>query len=1008
MTYQPLPGAPNAPQLNLAPFTLDQVPIGSSIICRVKADGVDASGDPTSITIETAPVLVTDSFVPANPVIQNLALTDLVVGDPVTATATISYEGGDLAQMEADGWSVEWNWSSQQSGGSFPFTVNLTYSQTTDYRYRSPDDGTNLRNIETKTITWTVGSNSLITHGTFLDGSPWVIDNGDLHLISVTPEPGVFIDTSPNFGREWVTNQTIINPDFGKVPSEYTGQQVTTYPTEQENNWPTAIDFVVRCDNNEPLYYTDDPIDQPKNRVPMYMLALDGRSGITSKEKATGSGLTDHVPIGEFYTAGEYQIWDRNTVKIENGDMILSSISHTDQTQMWGGFEREPLYDLLGCLTVVDQNRTGFFRPPVNWDPTDKLNRPFLQMRSDLDTFNFDYPPYGLRTESPDYETAKLEDWFDMDKRLNIDGATPIRLGGVRLMAAGTELDDTVQGWTRSYDVTWNEYASSEAMDIEIMYILSFDNNYPEDDRNKVRYALTQRGIDIYGGYRSLGKWNSPNGGHSEPYDWYLLFAYLTTLDDDIKSAIDGTVGNEDNGTLKSIDDYDSKLHNIGSNLGQRYKTDPNDIVHPCRINGLNIVEIGTDADGIPYVEVEPPLSNIIGQGNPHNRLYHVAGNDDRSTDGPGPSGLGTLGRWGMKNNQSEINRGKFIGFYVRGSGGIARVIDNEGTVNTQTDAYGGNWFTDTPQRFYLQKDVVSPSDTTVDIAPFVREDLDVDGGADRAYFTAVNYSDVLGSMAGDQHYLYASTRQQLMVPFAASVLGGRDNLPEYWQMIYDSSLKYWSDPILTNLVNDNHASGTSYQFQRVTTPINFGHLFGALIRKFSLNGELPAEWGSGRLWKFNNWPHDDNYTWLEISNNPIQNPTAFLETPASIVSNSGSVVEDSSGSFIQEGNLLHRFIRTVTEDGRDGFFINSIATKGLSYSQYVSGRSLYVWQAGADNPIELDLVEETAPTTNNLIWNQTWALPEKYKTWPNTTVSWAMTNKYNIFFADPQPPEPS
>jgi hypothetical protein len=76
MTYTTLTTT-SGPSLNLAPFTLDQVPIGSSIICRVNANGVDAGGNATNITIDTAPVLVTDSFVPANPVIQSLTLTDL-------------------------------------------------------------------------------------------------------------------------------------------------------------------------------------------------------------------------------------------------------------------------------------------------------------------------------------------------------------------------------------------------------------------------------------------------------------------------------------------------------------------------------------------------------------------------------------------------------------------------------------------------------------------------------------------------------------------------------------------------------------------------------------------------------------------------------------------------------------------------------------------------------------------------------------------------------------------
>ena len=85
-----------------------------------------------------------------------------------------------------------------------------------------------------RTVTWTIGSNSPIDHGVFLDNSPWVVDNGDIHLLATTPEEEnnmygeiVFNGEVGDFDAGWdfnldnpVTknyriNSTVINPYFG-------------------------------------------------------------------------------------------------------------------------------------------------------------------------------------------------------------------------------------------------------------------------------------------------------------------------------------------------------------------------------------------------------------------------------------------------------------------------------------------------------------------------------------------------------------------------------------------------------------------------------------------------------------------------------------------------------------------------------------------------------------------------------------------------------------------------
>jgi hypothetical protein len=79
------------------------------------------------------------------------------------------------------------------------------------------------------------------------------------------------------------------------------------------------------------------------------------------------------------------------------------------------------------------------------------------------------------------------------------------------------------------------------------------------DFRRKVRRTFAQRGIDVWGSFASTGKWTSPNGGHSEPYDWYALYALMNTGYQGIVDHFEGKVGSKSNGTYKSTD-HDSDI----------------------------------------------------------------------------------------------------------------------------------------------------------------------------------------------------------------------------------------------------------------------------------------------------------------------------------------------------------------------------------------------------------------------------------------------------------------
>lgn len=1084
MTFNRLPGAPDASSIDITEF-LSVAPVGSKIKCRVTADGFEGPDEPITIALDTQDVLIQEAAEPpsAVPVIDSVDILQASEGARAVAEALITYDG-DFA---ADGWSIEWNWSREveDSGGELPF-VDLTYSVTTDYKYRVNDESgfgflkSQPRNITTKTITWRIGSNNPIEHGTFLDGSPWVKDNGDLHLISVTPEPGLFTDRvrgeftegghdpavypggvkTFNPGhvrseRDWETNQTVINPDFGKSTTEYAGQQVLL-PNGEIRNWPYTdkSDWVTRCkttsdgNENEPVILGGDLSD------PRFMFPMDGRSGITGKQWNNYQGKGATIKVGESYATSTGQIWDRSRTKIENGDMIFSCISHADDTElietvdkfdddgnythtewrdhtMWGSFDREPIFDLFGCLTVVDRDREGFYRPPINWDPSDKENRPFIQpsrTKAELDALNYDYPDYGIyEGESAGYGDAdKLGEWFNLSRPTtdNNEDITPLRLGSIRVMPGGTQHDDMVQGWTRSFCTNWWEWGGTEGVMIEIMIMMSFDNREDESIRDQLRHVLTQRGIDIYGAFRSLGKWSSSNGGHSEPYDWYLLYAWMMTQDVDILNAINGTpIGMDRNGTLKTLDQFNEGISRIGARRQQVVKQDPQATRHNCRINDLNVLATGvTDSShefgaGIHYIEVEPPLSNLVGQGNPHTRYYHVSGNDNRSTGGSTPTSLGTWGRWGMRNNQKEINRNKFIGFYIRSSsGGITRVIASEGNVDPQKNSYGGTWFTDTPQRFYLQKNIGVDAGQTIDLSPFVVEDLD--GGANRAFFTAINPAN-LGSLGGTHNYIHTNMRNQVILPFIADHLlanlgGGENSLPDFWKPLYQYSTLWWKDPILNSAIIGEGAwfSGTTYTSTR-QNQANQKEIMRSLVRKFTLKGEPAVPNYSNPIDKVNNWP-DGDYTWPEISNDYEDSggnvrsltPSLFIEWPDdNRIDKGGSnrAVEDPDGNLVEniDGNtpsVIDIFQRTIGSSGQDALFVRSRGNESVSYSQYINGRNLYLWINGAEKPIRMELQEETI--TEDFIWEQTWVFPDEIRVWPNTTHQWTDKIDGQVFWA--------
>ena len=144
-------------------------------------------------------------------------------------------------------------------------------------KFLTGDDNTSTKGVYTeKTIEWKIGSSLPIKYGYHLDESPWVIDNGDLHLIEVGG------DAEPSTGKnawyeDFDINQTCINPDFGKMRSESIGQlsevpgNISGFASEAPSTFHWAFDplFTSRCipesrgfqEEGKPVPYSDDDGD---------------------------------------------------------------------------------------------------------------------------------------------------------------------------------------------------------------------------------------------------------------------------------------------------------------------------------------------------------------------------------------------------------------------------------------------------------------------------------------------------------------------------------------------------------------------------------------------------------------------------------------------------------------------------------------------------------------------------------------------------------------------------
>jgi hypothetical protein len=372
-----------------------------------------------------------------------------------------------------------------------------------------------------------------------------------------------------------------------------------------------------------------------------------------------------------------------------NGDGVVNGEDLTLILAAWGQ-EARPEY-----------NNT--FRPPLNWDPTDRKSAPYITEIDDVDNYTIDGPgvnptgsdldeitpgqigypdksidgypttsdkgmsweiytgdknarrysendyPYGLNMTLADIYWPELKlptkedlvgrdndpddpstwDYPSVARRNSMLGkASPLslRLGSCMVWQYAATADNRTQGNRDGYDISTSTYGSAEGSENEILSFFAFDRNLDPENLNRavringdpstynispslswlryhygsdwdkdpngdpkradfnlrkvIRRALSQRGIDYYGGQRSCGKYIASNAGHTDIFDYQPIIGLACTQYSDWVEMLDkGELGNTRNGTFKDT------AHRIG-------KDDP-DYTYNDMNNSGTIASIG-------------------------------------------------------------------------------------------------------------------------------------------------------------------------------------------------------------------------------------------------------------------------------------------------------------------------------------------------------------------------------------------------------------------------------
>jgi hypothetical protein len=348
---------------------------------------------------------------------------------------------------------------------------------------------------QTDTYQWTIRSNTAITSGTFFDGTPWIVDNGGLTLTNVTPARVTVTDYIEGGTFSGETMITVLNPDFGLfIPASQgiTGDPKNVSTTKTYATGPSAGEEVTQSRVLSPFDF----------RAGSYTNGGTGNIG-------TGFDSTQGLTL-----PGEY--------KLSAGDMIVTNYGYTGD--ITGDDFDKPWTESYGCLTVLaSAPGASAFRPPVNWDPNDKANRPVFY---ENDTLNhsgnmFTYPNYSISGASA--WTGTYIAYSPTNPNINLD-----RPGTITPFFASRD-PNNARGTLKIQASVSDEYGNYQATAEDAMMLSVFDPAVAGATREIYRRTIAQRGIDTWGQIASMGAAIRANGGHNPEYHPRVFFAWCVT-----------------------------------------------------------------------------------------------------------------------------------------------------------------------------------------------------------------------------------------------------------------------------------------------------------------------------------------------------------------------------------------------------------------------------------------------------------------------------------------------
>jgi hypothetical protein len=615
---------------------------------------------------------------------------------------------------------------------------------------------------------WTISSGATFQHGTYLCGEPWVVDNGDLSIISVSPTEVIVDDTT--MGKSGPTNITLLNPDNGRWRQTQTARKNINHDiVHVTGEWQWSTDGM-----------TTGAVSGDQITTGATILN-DFRGGLyKNSELAT---------IGRAFYSGHGATFP---LSVEAGDQILINTGYTGDLTSSAD---EPFTESRGVLTVVSSAPgASAFRPPVNWDPVLKTSRPEFLELDDLRA-----GPGGTANEwvLPNYNlTSDTKSWSGTSpSKFTIDYALE-RLGPVLYLPA-TGTFPLQRGTLVDQASSRDEYGNHPATDEESMITYIFDSNISGATQDLLRRTLVQRGIDIYGYIEGRGGKLEQNGGHNTRYNPLIFLAWCVTGNTGMYNYLnDNSIGTAANGSYhpQQINPHGPVFGTYSARNQEHGHVSWNNDVCSFRHFDVQVLEQGT-ADNLHFVKVSRPLSRTDDVGTSGNTygnipLWHSA----RSSNSAG-------GNWGRSNNAGYVDYPQlWDSAYIRikgQSGGqpyskITRVVDSE-----WYDALGSvasaavDKRNPTSGKLFLMDNVI-PEDggiTGADICACLVNTRP-------SYMNRhVTYEfENTATEAGYQAYQYAAMCNALNNWKLVEIKGGTANVPEWGKNMHKRSVYYASD----------------------------------------------------------------------------------------------------------------------------------------------------------------------------------------------------------------------